>query len=63
MANYENKDFLDLEGLSLYHQKILAILSELNIWSGDYNDLTNKPNIPSLSFNEETETLFVKSSL
>lgn len=62
MANYENKNFLDLEGLSLYHQKILARLSELSIWSGDYNDLTNKPNIPSLSFDEETETLFVKSS-
>lgn len=62
MANYENKNFLDLEGLGLYHQKVLAKLSELNIWSGDYNDLTNKPSIPSLSFDEETETLFVKSS-
>ena len=62
MANYENKNFLDLEGLKSYHQKFLAKLNDFSIWSGDYNDLTNKPSIPSLSFDEETETLFITKS-
>ena len=58
MANYENKNFLDLEGLKSYHQKILVKLNNLR----DYNNLTNKPSIPSLSFDEETETLFISKS-
>lgn len=62
MANYENKNFLDLEGLKSYHQKFLAKLNDLSTWSGDYNDLTNKPSIPSLSFDEATETLFISKS-
>ena len=58
MANYEDKNFLDLEGLKSYHQKILVKLNDLR----DYNNLTNKPSIPSLSFDEETETLFISKS-
>ena len=58
MANYEDKNFLDLEGLKSYHQKILVKLNDLR----DYNNLTNKPSIPSLSFDEETETLFIIKS-
>ena len=58
MADYKKKNFLDLEGLRLYHQKILNRINDLE----DYNNLTNKPNIPSLSFDEATETLFISKS-
>ena len=54
----EDKNFLDLEGLTSYHQKISAKIEE-STFSGNYEDLNNKPTIQNISVDEETETLFI----
>lgn len=59
MADRENKNFLSLEGLTHYHEKISAKIDE-STFSKDYEELKNKPTIQNLSVNEKTETLFIK---
>ena len=58
MADVEKKSFLDLEGLTDYHQKISAKIDK-STFSKDYEELKNKPTIQKLSVDEATETLMV----
>jgi hypothetical protein len=55
----ESKNFLSLEGLTHYHEKISAKIDK-STFSKDYEELKNKPTIQNLSVDETTETLFVK---
>ena len=55
----EDKNFLDLEGLKSYHQKISAKIEE-STFSGNYEDLSNKPTIQITSVDEISETLVIK---
>lgn len=59
MADVNKKSFLDLEGLTEYHQKISAKIDN-STFSKDYEDLINKPTIQKVSVDESTETLIVK---
>ena len=59
MADRENKNFLSLEGLTYYHEKISAKIDN-STFSKDYEELKNKPTIQNLSVNEDSETLFFK---
>jgi hypothetical protein len=59
LADRENKSFLNLEGLTYYHEKMSAKIDE-STFSKDYEELKNKPTIQNLSVDEDSETLFVK---
>lgn len=52
----EDKNFLDLEGLKSYHQKISAKIEE-STFSGNYEDLNNKPTIQKAFVDEANEIL------
>lgn len=52
----EDKNFLDLEGLQAYHQKISAKI-EGSTFSGNYEDLNNKPTIQKAFVDEANEIL------
>lgn len=56
MILLNDKNFLDLEGLKEYHKKISAKIKDTT-FSGDYNDLTNKPTILNAIVDEANETL------
>ncbi len=58
MADEKNKSFVDLEGLTTYHQKISAKIDS-TAFSGDYEDLKNKPPIQKMTVDELTETLII----
>ena len=53
---YDEKNFLDLEGLKNYHQKISAKIEE-STFSGNYEDLNNKPTIQKAFVDEANEIL------
>ena len=58
MADTINKSFLNLEGLTTYHQKISAKIDDVS-FSGNYEDLNNKPTIQKMLIDETTETLII----
>lgn len=51
----EKKQFLDIEGVKVICQEFFA-----KRFSGNYEDLTNKPTIQKVSVDEPTETLIIK---
>ena len=53
------KEYLNLNGLSHYHQRISAKIDE-STFSKDYEELKNKPTIQKMSVDEESETLIIK---
>ena len=56
---YEEKEFLDKEGLKVLCQEVSAKIEE-SAFSGNYEDLNNKPTIQKMTVDEETETLIIK---
>lgn len=54
-----DKQYLDLEGLKTYHNNISAKIEESS-FSGDYEDLSNRPTIQTTSVDEISETLVIK---
>ena len=56
---FDKKQFLDIEGLKIVIQEISTKIKE-SVFSGNYEDLSNKPTIQNMSVDEETETLIIK---
>lgn len=56
---YEEKEFLDKEGLKVLCQEVSAKIEE-SVFSGNYEDLSNKPTIQTMTVDETTGTLIIK---
>lgn len=56
---FDKKQFLDIEGLKIVIQEISTKIKE-SVFSGNYEDLSNKPTIQNMSVDEETETLIIR---
>lgn len=56
---FDKKQFLDVEGLKIVIQEISTKIKE-SVFSGNYEDLSNKPTIQNISVDEETETLIIR---
>lgn len=51
LANYYTKSEIDNAGYLTEHQDISNKADRSELFSGDYNDLTNKPTIPTVPTN------------